>query len=68
MEKLESRFQFDPDVTIVAQNLPGEMESEDVMLRKAEHVVNGELRLADMKVVRVKRLVSRNGNPDIVKI
>ncbi len=43
LEKLESRFQFNPDGTIVAQNLPGEMESQNVMLRRAEHVVNDEL-------------------------
>ncbi len=68
MEKLESRFQLDLDVTIVAPNLPEEMESEDVMLRKAEHVDDNELRLADVKIVRAKRLVSRNGNSGIVKI
>ncbi len=66
LEELES--QFHPDVIIVAQNLPGEMESVDVILRKAEHLVDDELYLADVKVVRAKRLLSRNGKSGIVNI
>lgn len=65
---LEKRFEFDPEVTIVAQNLEGAMESEAIVLRKAENLVNHELGLPDVKVVHAKRLVSRNGKPGLVKI
>ncbi len=63
LEKLDSRFEYDSDVTIVAQHINSDMDREENAKRLAERIVHDELRLADVRVVRAKRLVRRNGRP-----
>ncbi len=65
MADVRTAMEFDPDVTIVAINLP-EKETEELdetvkrLLTEIEH--------PDITVVRCRRLQSRGGKPGIVKV
>ncbi len=67
LQKIEVKFEFDPEVTIVAQNWPGDMDTDVNVKRLAQRLINDTLNI-DVQVVRAKRLAGRNGKPGIVKI
>jgi hypothetical protein len=61
-----SNVQFDPEVTVVAINLP-KSPDENTMEEVAD-LFNVGLKIRDVEPVRVLRLPSREGKPGIVKI
>ncbi len=67
LQKIEVKFEFDPEVIVVAQNLPGDMDTDVNVKRLAQRLINDTLNI-DVQVVRAKRLAGRNGKPGIVKI
>ncbi len=68
MDKFENKFYYDPEVTIVAQNLPDVPGRGDNIQDLAVSLVRDGLNVVDIPVVRAKRLVSRNNKPGLVKI
>lgn len=67
MENYEKRFHFDPEVTIIAKDVPFNPAENPVDV--ADKLIRDGLRIVDVPVIRAKRLESRVQNkPGLLKI
>ncbi len=67
MANYEKRFYFDPEVTIIAKDLPATPTEDPVDV--ADKLIRDGLKIVDVPVVRAKRLESRVQNkPGLLKI
>ena len=68
LDRLEQKFHYDIDTTIVAQYVPVGNDEDVNLLRHAEKLVQEGTGTVDARVVRAKRLNSKNNKPGIMKI
>ena len=66
--KLEEKYHFDTETTIVAQNVPVVSGSENNLVKLAEELVHNGTGTTNVAVVRAKRIPSKTSKPGLVKI
>ena len=67
LTRIEERFQYDPEVTVIAQGVPPTHNEDPEQV--AQELIRKGLNTVDIPVVRAKRLATRNPNkPGLLKI